>query len=50
MKCAADIRKCLYAKVVLFDSVAMLQEIGEQRPNECDVSLVEDFFFCFQLQ
>ena len=44
IQAAADIRKCLYAKVVLSDSVAMLQEIGEQRPNECYVSLVEDFF------
>ena len=44
MECAADIRKCLYAKVVLSDSVAMLQEIGEQMPNECDVSHAEDFF------
>ena len=44
MECAADIRKCLYAMVVLSDSVAMLQEIGEQMPNECDVGHAEDFF------
>ena len=44
MKCAADIRKCVCAKVVLSDSVAMRQGIGEQRPNECDVSHAEDFF------
>ena len=47
MKCAEDIRKCLYAKVVLSVSVAMLQEIGEQMPNECDVCQAEDFF-CFR--
>ena len=45
MKCTPDTRKCLYAKVVLSDSVAMLQGIGEQRPNECDVSHAKDFFF-----
>ena len=37
-------RKCLYAKVVLSDSVATLQEIGKQRPNESDVSHAENFF------
>ena len=44
MKCAADIRKCLCAKVVLSDSVATLQGIGEQRPIECDVSSAKNFF------
>ena len=45
MECAADIRKCLYAKAVLSDSVATLQEIGEQMPNVCDVSHAGDFFW-----
>ena len=44
MKCAPDICNCLYANVMLFDSVAMLQKIGEQRPNECDKRHAEDFF------
>ena len=47
MECAADILKCLYAKVALSDSVATLQEIGEQMPSDCDVSQAEDFFLCF---
>ena len=42
VECVVDIRKCLYAKVVLSDSVAMLEETGEQMPNECDVSHAED--------
>ena len=46
MKCDVDIRKDLYAKVVLPDSVAMLQEIGEQRAKECSVSHAKGF--CFQ--
>ena len=45
MECDADLHKCLYAKVVLSDSVAMLQEIGEQMPNERDASHAEDFFW-----
>ena len=32
-------------KVVLNDTVAMLQGIGEQTPNECNVSYAEDFWF-----
>ena len=45
MECAGDIRKCLYANVVLSDSVAMIQEISKQIPNECDVSDTERTFF-----
>ena len=30
---------------MLSDSVALLQEMGERMPNECDVSHAEDFFF-----
>ena len=45
MNCAVDIRKSLCTKVVLNDSVAMFQGIGEQTPNECNVSYAEDFCF-----
>ena len=38
MKCCADIRKDLYAKVMLFSGVAMFQGIGEQMAKECNVS------------
>ena len=34
----------LHAEVMLSDSVAMLQEIGERVPNERDVSHAEDCF------
>ena len=44
MECAADIRKCLYAKVVLSDSVAMFQVISKQMSNQCDVSYASDSF------
>ena len=45
MKCDVDIRKDLYAKVVLSDSVAMFEGIGEQMAKECNVSYAEDFWF-----
>ena len=45
MKCDVDIRKDLYAKVVLSDSVAMYQGIGEQTAKECNVSYAEDSLF-----
>ena len=38
VKCDVDIRKDLYAKVVLSDSVAVSQGIGEQIAKECNVS------------
>ena len=38
MKCDGDIRKDLYANVVLSDGGAMLQGIGEQMAKECNVS------------
>ena len=44
MNCAVDIRKRLYSKVVLNDSV-MFQGIGEQMPNACNVSYDKDFCF-----
>ena len=46
MKCDVDIRKDLYAKVVLSDSVAMLQG-RDQMTKECNVSYADDFF-CFR--
>ena len=42
---SVDIRKSLYTKVVLEDSVTMFQGIGEQMPNACNVSYDEDFCF-----
>ena len=47
MKCDVDIRKDLYAKVVLSDGVAMFQEIGEQMAKQCNVSYATDFFFSY---
>ena len=44
MKCDVDIRKDMYAKVVLSDSAAMLQGIGEQMAKECNVSYAMVFF------
>ena len=44
MNCAVDIRKSLCTKVVLNDSVGMFQGIGEQTPNERNVS--SDEVFC----
>ena len=43
MKCDVDIRKDLYAKVVLSDGVATFQGIGEQMVRECNVSHAKDF-------
>mmetsp|Transcript_19164 Transcript_19164/g.51226 ORF Transcript_19164/g.51226 Transcript_19164/m.51226 type:complete len:102 (-) Transcript_19164:54-359(-) len=45
MKCDVDIRKDLYAKVVLSDGVAMFQGIGEQMAKECNVGYANDFLF-----
>ena len=38
MKCDIDIRKELHAKVVLSDSAAIFQQIGEHMAQECNVS------------
>ena len=43
MKCNVEIFRDLYAKVVLSDGVAMFQGIGEQTPNEYNVSYAKDF-------
>ena len=43
MKRDVDIRKDLYTKVVLSDSVAMLQG-RDQMTKECNVSYADDFF------
>ena len=45
MNGAVDIRKRLYSKVVLNDSVTMFQWIGEQMPNARNVSYGGDFCF-----
>ena len=44
MKCDVDIRKDLFAKVVLSDGVAMFQGIGEQMAKECNVSCAKFSF------
>ena len=45
MKCDVDIRKDLYAKVVLSDGVTMFQGIGEQIAKEYNVSYAKVFLF-----
>ena len=44
MKCDVDIRKDVYAKVVLSDGVATFQGICEQMAKECSVSYAQGFF------
>ena len=43
MERGLDIRKDLYAKVVLSGGVAMIQVFGEQMAKECDVSYAKEF-------
>ena len=48
MECDDDIRKDLQANVMLIDSVAMFQGIGERTAKICNVS--QDMIFLFQQQ
>ena len=43
-KCDVDIRRDLYAKVVLSNGIAMFQGIGEQMAKVCNVSYAKDLF------